>query len=405
MLPIEVWEIVIESLWYHPQTLISCTLTCRAWHPKSRHCLQSLRQARLHCVKDLNALVDEVVHSPDRARCLRELRIVVDTKDTSSTPTWVSKVTLTLPSKLPRLTALELSGIQSVAFDPLGVQVVSAFKTITSLTFEGCSFPTFSQFGRILLSLPSLKHLGVGDLEWAEYRTLPWILGPKRAKILRLRTLAIWTTRSTTWLGEFIWWLLTTASRNTIQDLQLRLRVSGDYSGLRDLLRAVSHNLHRFFLLGTPDACPSLSSQGQSCTCRATVIGRVHDFFTVGMLTLSKMSQLVYLEFMIPVVDLEFYGRVIATLSPHTKSLQVVILLDSESDLDHPAWSSFDTLAQPSTYHPDLVIRVFALVFHGGSTNQPDWKVPQMAVLERLPVLRAKGLLYDADIGACPIFL
>ncbi|KAJ3487587.1 hypothetical protein NLI96_g3421 [Meripilus lineatus] len=348
MLPIEVWEIVIESLWYHPQTLISCTLTCRAWHPKSRHCLQSLRQARLHCVKDLNALVDEVVHSPDRARCLRELRIVVDTKDTSSTPTWVSKVTLTLPSKLPRLTALELSGIQSVAFDPLGVQVVSAFKTITSLTFEGCSFPTFSQFGRILLSLPSLKHLGVGDLEWAEYRTLPWILGPKRAKILRLRTLAIWTTRSTTWLGEFIWWLLTTASRNTIQDLQLRLRVSGDYSGLRDLLRA--------------------------------------------------MSQLVYLEFMIPVVDLEFYGRVIATLSPHTKSLQVVILLDSESDLDHPAWSSFDTLAQPSTYHPDLVIRVFALVFHGGSTNQPDWKVPQMAVLERLPVLRAKGLLYDADI-------
>ncbi|KAF9807534.1 hypothetical protein IEO21_08175 [Rhodonia placenta] len=165
-LAIEVWERVLDHLWYDQETLKACTLVCRAWYPRARfHLLRTVILRERHHVYRLAKLVQkdkDMVMGAFYAHAVRgvilqggstpEVRIPVPHLATFATA---------LAGKLLALDEVALCNAEWIS-DSSFVNTslhLSAFHSVTRLVLQAVTFPNIHTFRRLICAFPRLGYL------------------------------------------------------------------------------------------------------------------------------------------------------------------------------------------------------------------------------------------------------
>ena len=203
-------------------TLQACSLTCRAWRPRSQHHLMRDMAVRasitgFRSFDDMRALLEKI---PRLQENMEEL--TVEGKDLS-VPRF-HLVPLEIYIALPRISRLVMRG--GLVYMPTVFFVcMQRFKDLTQLLLHETTFLSVHDFRRILESLRHLNTLAISFPKWLPHpRSRPPCTHPNRSSRIRLAILEInadaeWITDTRT--VNFLDWLSISDSISEIQELRL----------------------------------------------------------------------------------------------------------------------------------------------------------------------------------------
>ncbi|KAH9941288.1 uncharacterized protein BXZ73DRAFT_98504 [Epithele typhae] len=144
VLPIELFELVIDSLAHEP-TLRSASIVCKAWLTRSRFNL--FRVVEFYLPTHLDRFIDLLQKAPI-------LPISCKKSPSRKTPSWPS-------SDRPLHSQLWIP----TRYDPNYLVELSKFTSITTLDLHNVTFPTVADFAIVLSALQHVTHLHVADLD------------------------------------------------------------------------------------------------------------------------------------------------------------------------------------------------------------------------------------------------
>ncbi|EJF57282.1 hypothetical protein DICSQDRAFT_25667, partial [Dichomitus squalens LYAD-421 SS1] len=182
--PIEVCENIIDMLYSvylidqveHSRALHSCALVCRAWRVRSqRNLFYAVVFHDLAAIEKLSTVLD---NAPHLCEYVHEVTLIGRTLHTTASP--LSLLPIALHGKLPKLQAvtikhvsehedwypsaseLESKSTKSLQYLPLHPRFslfFSAFTSLATLQIYESTFRHFSDFARMIDSLPALQIL------------------------------------------------------------------------------------------------------------------------------------------------------------------------------------------------------------------------------------------------------
>lgn len=248
--PNDIWECVIDQCAYDKRLLVRCCLTCRAWERRSRYWLEVAKQRRLLYLSskdELDTIVAEVSREPHLGSYVEMIsicrRMIFSSDDSSSSP-WYHTFPLRLASKLPNVRELILdSKVDTSKMLSSSISLLRTFRSIDRIVLSECRFGTFTDFIRLLLFFPQLVDLKLTDITWTSQHNLAHLLGKARSKNFRLRCLTADATRHPEFVTPFMAWLETTPSRDSLEELHLRLHGDGAFHGVATFFKAGAQNL------------------------------------------------------------------------------------------------------------------------------------------------------------------
>ncbi|KZT04863.1 uncharacterized protein LAESUDRAFT_744085 [Laetiporus sulphureus 93-53] len=232
--PTEVFEHIISFVWPDRRTLIACSLTCRAWLPRSRSNL--LYSIDLQTAKELRRFSRLITAQPQLNDRIRELNI--ESKDGKLAGCFP----LMLARKLTRVEHLRVYRPKDLRiFSQLFLTTMAAFTTITRLELTAIMFPSITVFVCFVSSLPNLTDLICASVRWSnEASNLPQYAHPGRRLKLRLIAFSF-----PMWSTDFVACLLTIISLDDFYSLNLRKVYLKDMAFINQLLEAVGPSLRQ----------------------------------------------------------------------------------------------------------------------------------------------------------------
>lgn len=178
-LAIEIHEAVIDAVWPDYTTLLQCSLTCRAWLPRSRYNL--FCRPILRSVVQLSLFLRTLRNWPPLGLqpLLTEITEELTLALTASTvpPTFVLSACALLAGLVPRLKKLNVifSHSQCQIFrygnrlnlSPRMTAYIAQFPSLTHLTFRNVELTSFVALARLIVALPKLSALTLCNVSWA----------------------------------------------------------------------------------------------------------------------------------------------------------------------------------------------------------------------------------------------
>ncbi|KAH9842557.1 uncharacterized protein C8Q71DRAFT_208310 [Rhodofomes roseus] len=170
ILPPELTDYIIDFAWDDPPTLRSCTLTCRAWRPRSKLHLRAFDMISLKSVADL-AVWTKRVARPESRRFLTHIHSMFVWEDPERP--FIHIIPLCISGMfVPRL--------QTITFTNLGrlesaitmnwhhsfFSLLASYKAVTELTIYGGRLHEMEDLRRIVEVLPSLKVVSISALNF-----------------------------------------------------------------------------------------------------------------------------------------------------------------------------------------------------------------------------------------------
>ena len=174
--PTEIYERIIDFVgeWRRPyRTLRSCSLTCWAWVPRSRlnlfRCI-SFASTGSEGIHRFARLLDEAAHLQ---LLIQEVKISMGDHPVGAGPQTreaLEILPILLYGKLPTLRTLRLSAINRhalpLSLHPSFFPSLAQFRTVTTLVLYHVTFARSADFVRTVASLPRLRTLECGYVEW-----------------------------------------------------------------------------------------------------------------------------------------------------------------------------------------------------------------------------------------------
>ncbi|KAI0944697.1 hypothetical protein AcW1_002347 [Taiwanofungus camphoratus] len=246
--PTEVFELVISFVRDY-KTVLACSLTCRAWVPRSRYYL--FRQVQFLNPQRLDQFAELVTANPFLGSLVRELYIPLG--DGQHSPR--SKVFAMFPFVLAhRLPAVEHLLIGPFGNNPIGVNqleipsfhqqylhTMSEFASITRIDLWNTRFHSLTEFGRFVCSLPGLCILNCSEVSWKTDAYSPHAFKPRKAdgRLHRLFMVAV------PFSADMVNWLLVPMSVTAcLANIVLPSIYDNEIEHAARLLEAVGPSLH-----------------------------------------------------------------------------------------------------------------------------------------------------------------
>lgn len=133
----ELWECVIDAVeilpgeWRGYESILSCTLVCREWTPRSQFCL--FRCVLLGSAKTASKFMNTISTVPALGRFVQTFFLRPSPKEKESNG-WICKVFQVLPPLLTNLYELRLEGLPTL--HPVFHALSSRFTTVKSLSIQ-----------------------------------------------------------------------------------------------------------------------------------------------------------------------------------------------------------------------------------------------------------------------------
>ncbi|KIP08084.1 hypothetical protein PHLGIDRAFT_391459 [Phlebiopsis gigantea 11061_1 CR5-6] len=267
-IPILIWEMVIDSVasdmsgrrrWESKvaNSLQSCSLTCRAWTPRSRYHLFhfiAMRCSNEH-VEKLSTLLIQHPALESRIKVL-----VVKPDDHSIRGASLEEIP-PVPGLLSQVPELRISTCYVAVMNAAKVeQSLCQFTSITTLNFYAVVLPSCDVLRRIILSFNALRSLIMELPEWSLIRTgPPSPIDSTCNTQIRLRELQI--TGQSGWLRDdhsivFFQWLAKSGIVDSLQQLRLKYLVmtaTRSCEAVRTVAAAASNTLEKLYIAPGPD--------------------------------------------------------------------------------------------------------------------------------------------------------
>ena len=174
--PTEIYEHIIDCIgqWKRSRkTLRNCSLTCWAWVPRSRlnlfRCI-SFASTGSDGIYRFSRLLDEATYLRS---FIQEVKISMGDHPLGARPQTreaLEILPVILYGKLPTLRTLRLSAMnrhsRPLSLHPSFFPSLAQFRTVTSLVLYHVTFARSADFVRTIASLPLLKILECGQVEW-----------------------------------------------------------------------------------------------------------------------------------------------------------------------------------------------------------------------------------------------
>ncbi|PCH42391.1 hypothetical protein WOLCODRAFT_137884 [Wolfiporia cocos MD-104 SS10] len=261
-IPPELRDGIIDQLYADRAALKACSLTCRAWLPRSRHHL--FRKISIEHGHTSDAFSLLVRSTPAIANYIREIEIS-DTHvvcawweatshlpwptlgpvpqrrtEVHDTVSWLQRVFLPTTPPLLHVESLRLVGftVSSAAAQVL----LPHLRGITALTLDGCKAPSFADLIDFLRAFPALDTLRLLAVQWIPRSRAP--VHTPHAPFPRLRRLEV--SRKIDF-AQVVAWVLAHAAPSVAALASLECMISGQghASAVRDLLHAAGPALER----------------------------------------------------------------------------------------------------------------------------------------------------------------
>lgn len=154
-------------------TLLSCSLTCRAWLPRSKRRLYHLLELWGIDGRRLDKLVVLIDRDPEVSNAVRKVRIE-DAPGPKRDTVHSGAVLVVLAGKLPRLTSLILHDA-AIDASPARLPMLAGFPALTSLELISVTFTSYVAFQRTIAAASGLKRLIVSNVTWRSTHISPTI--------------------------------------------------------------------------------------------------------------------------------------------------------------------------------------------------------------------------------------
>ncbi|KAH9833588.1 uncharacterized protein C8Q71DRAFT_909600 [Rhodofomes roseus] len=175
-LPPELCDIVVDFLWSNPRSLAACSAVSRAWLPTARvHKFRAIKLCSPHrCMRLERVLDSPLLDSSGIALCVRDLRVGVDSDDTSAREVtvqafWKSERLALLLRRFTRVHSLRLENL-TWADDRLPRPTAEALLAIASglshLHLKRVVFDTTDSVMHISSASPTLSRLQASSVSW-----------------------------------------------------------------------------------------------------------------------------------------------------------------------------------------------------------------------------------------------
>src|ERR1700722_8251241 len=171
-LPMELCDILIDNCYTFPNdtvtqsTLRACSLTCKAFLPRTRYHLFS--QVNLTSSDGANSFLDIISSANSSIPCTYVRRLVIGIfywKGHFEAP-WVNKALVILAARLTEVTELSVSGIRwRLLDDAEQTTVMLGFQKVKYLNICG-TFRTSGQINSFIASFPSLTDISCPRIYW-----------------------------------------------------------------------------------------------------------------------------------------------------------------------------------------------------------------------------------------------
>ncbi|EKM61773.1 uncharacterized protein PHACADRAFT_248617 [Phanerochaete carnosa HHB-10118-sp] len=153
-LPLELWELIIDSLCDDVNALLACAATCSVFLRRSRHHLY--KRVMLRTEDDANLFVQTLANDKANWDAVRELKLagqLLCERDRNTTP-------LLFPM-LRRLYTLVVYRLEQDALAHIHLFLAPVQQSITKFSLCAAHLPSFSSLSNLLLSFPHLRDLSL----------------------------------------------------------------------------------------------------------------------------------------------------------------------------------------------------------------------------------------------------
>lgn len=228
-LPEEIWFYILSFLWRHPSALVACMKTRQGWGYPCREMLKPLQAVFVRNKTDLLDLAREIVEIPELRKWITTLYIYPSLPSREL----LSTIPLILPSKLPNLSFLSVTGHPATTIHPSSWVLLSAFHTIVRLDLEKILLHSFADLTRVVCSFPNLSTFIADDIDWTTQGVI--VQRPRRAQLDEL-FLRVYKGNPR-FIIELMEWLPHFSDIGGLKFLQLHLRKTYDYSRIQSLFQ------------------------------------------------------------------------------------------------------------------------------------------------------------------------
>ena len=201
-IPVEACESIIDSLYSHnineqveySVALRCCALVCKAWRIRSqRNLFYSVVLRDIMALRRFKVVIET---SPYLGDYVHEVIFVGNALHTTASP--LSLFPMAFQEKLPRLRELmiqrstqyiprepptpdhtDTKHLEYIPLHPRFSFFFATFSAMRALHVNGVTFPRFSDFGRMLGSMPSLQALQCKGVRWITLGSVPMCMRPQ----------------------------------------------------------------------------------------------------------------------------------------------------------------------------------------------------------------------------------
>lgn len=193
--PLEIAEHVIDCVGSGHQayrTLMTCALTCKAWLPRSRARLYSAVVIRRQF--QLIQFSRSLAYRPLLSPLVKEFIVLWKRGWQKSTLQCLISFPDQLACRLPNLRQLKIFSTLTASplsfYGPHFFLSIGEFRSMTTLVLSTIVFQSFSNFGRLLLALPTITSLDCYRLQWKRLGADPFRFR-RRDEPMSLRSLVV----------------------------------------------------------------------------------------------------------------------------------------------------------------------------------------------------------------------
>lgn len=170
--PIEIWERIIDHLWYEHESLQSCSLVCKQWQYRSRFHL--VKRVHLQTRTQVGEMAKLVRTSASMGVTVEDVVITGGGKLNGEWKTipHLGTFAAMLAGYLPHLRRLEIRNAKwrSGEIKPKAFIYLSSFTSVTLLIFHSVTFPNVMTFARMVCALPNVDDLECRSVDFSDNR-------------------------------------------------------------------------------------------------------------------------------------------------------------------------------------------------------------------------------------------
>ncbi len=263
-LPQEIWEDIIDFLWDDHLALQSASLTCRAFSIRARYKLTKAHAVWLRSPEELDAIQRGLQNSPNASSFI--MTAFVETamwnpRHQFQGQKWIERLSHELPLRLSNLRNLVLQGtLHTPKLHRWALIHLSSLHNLTNLALYRCTFNTFMELIRFILSFTNLHMLVLQVVEWKQKAIRQEVMRPWRFQTFKLEKFRIYADPEE--LRLIVDWFTSTMSTQTLTQLEMHHYTPDQNLSWHKLLGSCSSDAMEWIYVGVyPGMLPLFPSK------------------------------------------------------------------------------------------------------------------------------------------------